>query len=354
MTLSVWLKLLAEHRFSVSPTRWGMAAVVTGFGMFNSSARFLSELFYRGAANRAEVPPPLFVLGHWRSGTTMLHELIVLDEQFTFPNSFECLAPHHFLLTERVFSPVIQLLLPKRRPMDAVPISVKSPQEDEFALCNLGAGSPYLTWAFPLEAAPTRPYLDLNDLPEADRIRWRDAMLWFSKRLTAARPGRIVFKSPGHTARVRTLLEVFPEAQFVHIVRNPYVLFSSTVRTWRKLTEAARFQNVDQPDLEEHVLEQFIRMYRAFERDRQLLGPGKLYEIRYEDLVEDPIATVRGVYEELALGDFERVRPKLEAYFADRADFATNRYRLTPELEQRITEHWGEFIERMGYEPPRE
>ncbi|MBW3599250.1 MAG: sulfotransferase [Planctomycetes bacterium] len=353
MTVGIWLKLLAKNRFAIAPSRWPMAAAVSAFSPFNSLLRVASELRYGAAARDARVQPPLFVLGHWRSGTTLLHELLVLDEQFTFPNSYQCLAPHHFLFTERVLAPVLQHVIPKHRPMDAVPISVASPQEDEFALCNLGAGSPYLTWAFPFRAEGTKAYLDLEDLPEAAQQKWRRAILWFARRLTVARPARIVFKSPGHTARVRTLLDVFPDAQFVHIVRDPYVLFASTVRTWRKLIEATSLQGARAPDLEALVLEQFVRMYRAFERDRSLLGPQQLCEIRYEDLVQDPIAVLKGVYEQLGLGDFERARPRLTEFFAEREGFPVNRYQLTPAQEQRIAEHWGEFIERMGYEPSR-
>ena len=36
-------------------------------------------------------------------------------------------------------------------------------------------------------------------------------------------PKRIVLKSPAHTARVRVLLELFPKARFVHIIRDPVV-----------------------------------------------------------------------------------------------------------------------------------
>jgi len=57
------------------------------------------------------------------------------------------------------------------------------------------------------------------------------------------------------------------------------------------------------------------------------------------------------VYQRLGLGDFEQVRPALEAYFADTADYQTNRYQLAPELRTEIARRWGAYVEKHGYYP---
>ena len=119
------------------------------------------------------------------------------------------------------------------RPMDDMRAGWDRPQEDEFALCNLGVPSPYLAWAFPNHGPVSDEYLDLRSLPAAEREAWKRAWRMFVQRVALVRSGRIVLKSPTHTARVRTILEVFPDARFVHIVRDPLVLFPSTVRLWK-------------------------------------------------------------------------------------------------------------------------
>src|SRR4029079_7278292 len=75
---------------------------------------------------------PLFVLGHWRSGTTLLHELLILDPRHTYPTTFECFAPNHFIWTEWFLAPLTRWLLPKKRPMDNMTAGWDLPQEDEF------------------------------------------------------------------------------------------------------------------------------------------------------------------------------------------------------------------------------
>ena len=119
--------------------------------------------------------------------------------------------------------------------MDNMAAGWDRPQEDEFALCNIGARSPYLTIAFPNRPPQDQDYLDFRGVPTAEVERWKRAFLWFLKCLTLRNPKRIVLKFPGHTARIRTLLEMFPKAKFLHIVRNPYVLFPSTVNLWKRL-----------------------------------------------------------------------------------------------------------------------
>ena len=127
------------------------------------------------------------------------------------------------------------------------------------------------------------------------------------------RQGRIVLKSPTHTARVRTILEVFPDARFVHIVRDPLVLFPSTVRLWKSLSQVQGLQvlSEDAAWIERHVLDTFVRMYECFEQDRELIPAGRLVDVRYEDLVADPVGQMRQVYRGLNLGDFAHVEPAL-------------------------------------------
>jgi hypothetical protein len=181
--------------------------------------------------------PPLFILGHWRTGTTLLHELLILDPRHTFPTTYECLEPNHFLLTERLFTRWLTFLMPSRRPMDNMAAGWDRPQEDEFALCMMGQPSPYLTVAFPNQPPAFPEYLDLTGVPPRALASWKRAFYGFLQRLTFKDPRRLVLKSPPHTARIEVLLELFPEARFVHIVRDPVVVFPSTVNLWKSLRD---------------------------------------------------------------------------------------------------------------------
>ena len=96
-------------------------------------------------------------------------------------------------------------------------------------------------------------------------------------------------KSPPHTGRVKVLLEMFPDAKFVHIVRDPLVIFPSTVHLWKTLYSSQGMQKPTFDGLEEYVLANLTRMYERFETDRELIPAENFCEIRYEDLVADPV-----------------------------------------------------------------
>jgi hypothetical protein len=302
----------------VSPDKSPAALSITAFSLCNSFASAVDQSLYGRRVDRTELTePPIFILGHWRAGTTFLHELLIRDPAHTFATTYQCFAPHHFVLTDAWVTPWTSRLLPSRRPMDNMAAGWLRPQEDEFALSNLGVPTPYASMMFPKRGPVHEEYLDLHKLSAANLETWKCELRRFFRRITFRDPRRIIVKSPPHTARVRTLLETFPGAQFVHIVRDPYAVFVSTLNLWKSLNEVQRMQGLgDQGWIEEYVLSTQETMYAAFEKDRELLSDAQLYELRYEDLVEDPLGKLRAMYAQLDLGDFSRVEAPVETYLA--------------------------------------
>jgi hypothetical protein len=347
-----WVRLLLRNRCAVHPRFAYIALIITFVSLFHTALRLIQDAWLAGRADRVRPRSgPLFIIGHWRTGTTLLHELLILDPRHTFPNTYQCLVPHHFLLTEAVFTRLFRWILPSRRPMDNMPAGWDRPQEDEFALCMLGQPSPYLTIAFPNRPPQDPDALDLVRLPRAARESWERAFLGFLGRLTLNDPRRLVLKSPTHSCRIPKLLQLFPDARFLHIVRDPYALLSSTVNLWKTLYETHGLQKPTFAGLEEHVLTTFTHLYNRIEEGKKLLPRGRYHEMRYEDLLADPVGQLRRAYERLELGDFEPARPRVEKYLAQQSGYQTNRYRpLAPRDEAEVTRRWGEVIRRYGYE----
>src|SRR5262249_53683093 len=127
-----WLRLLARNRFAVHWSCWYIAAIVTVVSLFHTLLRCIQEAWYGSRLSKLSIPEqPIFIIGHWRTGTTLLHELLCLDERHTYPNTYECFDPHHFLLTESLFTGWLRFLMPSRRPMDNMAAGWDRPQEDE-------------------------------------------------------------------------------------------------------------------------------------------------------------------------------------------------------------------------------
>ncbi len=344
-----WMRLLVRNRFAVEWPYVYIAVIVTVVSLFHTLLRLVEDAVYGPRLRRTELPePPLFIVGHWRTGTTLLHELLILDDRHTFPTYYECLEPNHFLLTERLLTPLLRFM-PQRRPMDNMAAGWDRPQEDEFALCMLGLPSPYLTIAFPNRPPQDQAALDLDGLTPRARRSWKRGFLYLLRKLTFKNRRRLVLKSPTHSCRIRHLLEMFPEAHFVHIVRDPYVVFPSTVNLWKSLYETHGLQKPTFAGLDELVFATFSHLYAKLEEGKRLVPPGQFHEMRYEDLVRDPVGQMRLLYDRLALGGFEAVRPRLDQYVAANRDYKTNRYPQTPGLREQISRRWGEVIRRYGY-----
>jgi hypothetical protein len=350
MRFGDWVSLVVRHRFRIHPARWAMAVLITPCSIFNSIMGGLQSWRHGAKIDATSIEhPPVFIVGHWRSGTTHLHELMVLDDRFGYPTTYECMAPHHYLLSEWFFRGYANFLLPKQRPMDNMAAGWNHPQEDEFALLNLGVPSIYTRIAFPNDPPEYLNTLDIRELPPRDLQRWSDALVKFVKTLTFDKQKRIILKSPPHTGRIEQLAKLFPGAKFVHISRHPYSVFPSTQRLWPSLDEVQGLQLPKNKGLDEFVFTAFEKMYQGYEAQRGAIDPKNLIEIRYEDLVRDPLAELRNIYEAFDLGDFEPVRPKLEAYVQSQRDYVKNQHNLEADLKAEICRRWAGYMQRYGY-----
>lgn len=351
MRPSGWWKLLREGEFRISPSRYLMVVSVSLATPFNTLLAAIQHVFYSRKLAATELHnPPIFIIGHWRSGTTLLHELLVLDARLSSPTTYQCFAPHHFLVSNWFFQTFATWLLPSQRPMDNMAAGWDRPQEDEFALVNLGLPSPYRRIAFPNNPPPNMEYFDTESLPEDDRTRWTQSLDWFL-RCVSYRAGRpLVVKSPTHTGRVATLAKAFPGAKFIHISRDPRSLFPSTVRLWKSLDAPQALQHAREEHLEDYVVECFNRMYEPFHRDRDQIAPGNLIDIRYEDLIADPVTQLESIYSQLKLGDFDYVRDAITQWAqTQHREYKPNTHQLPPEQEAIIKTAWHKYFSKYGY-----
>jgi omega-hydroxy-beta-dihydromenaquinone-9 sulfotransferase len=352
MRFGTWARLLASGRFDVTfnclPNILGISLVAS----FNSALSLLSEAIYGRRVERTALAPPVFIIGHWRTGTTLLHELLACDPRLMAPTTYQCMFPNTFLLTQALVGRWTRGMLPAKRPFDDMEFGPDRPQEEEFALLNSGAGSPYVTLAFPRHGPAGMRYLDLGELSAAERRAWEAAYLRLLKRYQLGHDRRLVLKSPFHAARIPTLLKLFPDARFVFTVRDPFDIFASHVRTVKVLATNQGLHNplpADDGWLRDYVLDVFERLFDAYEHDRALIPAGRLVELRFEDLVADPQARLGDLYRRLDLGAFEPAAPAVAAYLDARKDHQRNVNRLGASDRDLVASRWGGYLDRFGY-----
>jgi len=351
VTAGDWLRLLRENRFAVDLPYLPRAALVTSTSLGNSFGRRIDDILYARKVAAAEVAPPLFILGIWRSGTTHLQNLLAVDRRFATPNWFQVCYPHTFLSSEALVAKPAGFFMPGRRLQDDVRMAFDLPSEDEFALCGMTGLSPMLSWVFPRRADHYDRFLTFQDATPAEVAAWKAALLAFARKLAWKSGKPLVLKSPPHTARIRLLLDLFPDARFLHIRRDPYAVIRSTVRMTEKLADYVGLQR-PATDVEARTLRQYRETYDAFFDQKPLIPPGRLHELRYEDLEADPIGQLRTCYEALRLPDFAAVEDDVQRYLSTLTGYRKNAHvELDGGTKERVAcecrrcfEEWGYFV----------
>ena len=164
--------------------------------------------------------------------------------------------------------------------------------------------------------------------------------------MTVAGEGRqIILKTPLHTARIDVLRELFPHAKFVHIVRDPYVLFPSTLWTWKRISDDEGLQRPKNKGLEEMILARFERMYEVFEESKTRIAPDHFCEVRYEDLGAAPERSLAAIFEFLQLPAPAQLSALVEGIHC-----APHTGDVDPESARRFTQIAGPMLRELGYE----
>lgn len=322
-------------------------------GVFNSVFKALETLVYGRRIEKTEVKePPLFVLGYWRSGTTLLQTLLSKDPNFQHLPLYRTLFPWHFLLTEKIVTKLTAPFVPKSRPMDNMSVSWDAPQEDDVSLCIMSQISPCMLLAHPQKFSHFWRALEFDKLPAKDLQTWKDSLRLLVKKLTFASPRRIMMKSPFHTFHVSTLLEMYPDARFLYIHRNPYNIFRSSVHLRRRMIEENTLGREPFEGHEEEVIASYKYGFEVYEQDRQLVPKGQLHEIEYEHMAADPIGALRAAYETLDLPGFDELEKAIEPELETLKQYKKNEFNDDPHWVRRVYEELKPAFDRFGYEKP--
>jgi len=353
ISLKKWRKLLKQNPDARSLKYFSLILKTTILSIFRNNRFERKERKEFGSQiQHTEIKPPVFILGHWRSGTSYLHRLLSLDDHFTYPTVFDIYSPHSFLFTERMLRERLKKMAGQKRPMDQMEIRYDDPGEDEFALAVMSLCSPLLAWVFNNRTEFYDRYLTFDGVPPDELQEWKDQLNLLLKKLTVRANKPVMLKSPTHTARVGLLQQMYPQAKFIHIHRDPYTVFNSTVKLYDKTVRPMNlYPGYDSDREKEGIIARYKLMYERYFKDVHKLPDGTLIDISYEYLDRDATGTVKTIYEAMHLGDFEAYLPRLKAHLDKIGNYKKNNYAtIEPKWRRKINQEWDISFKNWGYD----
>lgn len=332
-----------------------------------ATGRRLDDALYPAYA-REPIVAPLFIYATPRSGTTLLHRLLACDEErFTHVRLYQT------LLQSVTLTRAVEAVGALDRPLGGVlsrlvehadarlfgawrdihPMGLTQAEEDEgyfiFSLLSPGAFVFY-PWVLELDRAA---WLDRVE-DAARRAVMSDYASGIRRHLFAAGGGRTwLNKTVLLASRMDAVLDAFPDARFVYVVRTPYETVPSFVSMfttyWRRFYPTLPLNDVEVQALAALVIE----YTRRGEELRRRVSPDQLCVVRYTDLIADPRGVVEQVYRHFGFSLTAAYARRLDAEVQATAGYRPrHRYSLAEYglKQQSIYEALAEVFAAHGFE----
>jgi len=347
----IWLRLIRKNKISNRAMFWR----ITLFIFLTWPFQLIQRWVFNRRIKKVDLKknPPIFILGHWRSGTTHLHYLMAKDPQFSYLSNYKAFLLNISLLGRTWLKFILSPLMPDKRPQDNVPMSVDAPAEEEQPFTNLSTRSGMHSFFFPRNLSYHDKYNLFKGIKKREKRRWQKDYTYLLKLISYTDGGnkQLVLKNPHNTSRVRELLELFPNAKFVYIHRDPYTVFHSSRHLYHTMIKSQFLHEFSDEEIDDRVFYNFTSTMKKYIDEAHLIPKENLIEISYEEIDNYPLETMERVYSHLNLPDFEAARPYMEEYLHKVSNYKKNDFpALDPAFVERINREWDFAFRQWGYE----
>lgn len=299
--------------------------------------------------------PPVFILGYYRSGTTYLQEMFKRDDRLGYMSVYQTVFPDIMLTSEKWMTPVMEFfskLFKHQNVFHRIPFTWYSTGEEDIALSTaMSPVAAHWGYAFPEKMLEYyQKYVMFEGIPAPEFQRWKEDYMLICKKISLANNGRrLVLKNPPNTARIKTLLSLFPDAVFVHIHRNPYEVYASTLKMLKDLQATYSLGHTRNVNHSEVVFNSYSWTMKKYLEEKSLIRPDRLIEVPYDKFIQEPVGTMKSIYEALKLNDFDYCRNKMDDYAEQQKKYSVLKHVQSDDEKKLITEKWGSIISDLDY-----
>jgi hypothetical protein len=190
--------------------------------------------------------------------------------------------------------------------------------------------------------------IDINQLE-----KWKaDYKLLIKKAIKNTNKKRYLSKNPPNTGRVKVLLEMFPDAKFIHIHRNPIEVFLSTQNFYKKMLPPLQLQSISSEEIDLKIQDIYKKIMNDFIQQKESIPKGNLIEISYNELEKNPIDTLNEIYTALNIDNYDIALKNFEAYVDKLKSYKKNRHKIKKSQLDLLIKEWGFTMEKYNYSIP--
>ena len=299
---------------------------------------------------------PIFVLGYYRSGTTYLQQFLLQDDRKGYHSVFQMIFPELMLSHERWLQPVMETIsriFSMQDPVHRIPLTWDFMGEED-ATMTTAVNPMGAQWGFFFPTTMTRNfdrYVLFDSLSETEKQSWKDAFRYLVSKISMANGGRqLILKSPPQTARVQLLLEMYPNAKFVFIHRNPYEVFASNRRFWDVAQDIYTIGKYRSANIDENILSTYAKTMDQYLAQRSMVSDNQLVEVAYDDFIQHPVLQTQRIYEQLELEGFDHCQPSMSKFARAQKSFVRLSHQLNEADTSLVNTRWGKYLEAWNYQ----
>ena len=309
-------------------------------------------IFERKIRNHQLKEDPIFILGHYRSGTTFLYRILMQNRQLGYMTMLQSVAPEFMLLLEKPLTPLLEMIakiFKMRNHFHRLPLSWDFPGEDDVGMTALVTplGS---QWGVMF---PENFKDQFNKNVLNTNASWLNQYQYLVRKISMAANGKqLVLKSPPNTARVKELLKAYPNAKFIYIHRNPMDVYGSSVQFWDTILREYVLGRSSDFNKHETILWQYEKMISAYLDQKYLIPEENLTEVAYQDLINDPSATVESIFRILKIKGYEESRYAMDAFIETQRTYEKLKHKNNPNAKE-ISIRWKKIFDHWSYPTPQ-
>jgi len=354
-SLKIVFKLVRAN--TINLTYYPRLLAITLINLINWPFRTYERFFINPSIRKSHITKdPIFIIGHWRSGTTHLHNILSQDNAMAYVTTYQSVFPDTLFnkAGRFLFEIFMKLLIPGKRKGDNVELGPSYPQEEEF---TLGARTPvcyYYFWMFPRNILKYYDsFVRFKGMQSVELQYWKDDYeILIRKALKNTGGNQFLSKNPTNTGRIQVLLDQFPNAKFIHIHRNPIDVFLSTLHFYSEMLKPLQLQHIENSEIEDAVFEIYKRLMNDYFNQKDLIPAGNLIEISYDELEEHPLQIADRIYKSLNLEYSATTKQQFLQYLEGTKSYARNKHSIKKKHLQKVEKEWGFVFANCHYSIP--